>query len=147
MVLRTFSKAYGMAGLRVGYAIGPKSVIAALDQMQVPWGVNALSLVAAQAALADQGYLHQVVAQIRSDCQALYEGLNERPWLRGLSERGEFLLGALRGDRPGAVAGRFGRAANSRPLAARRARLCAADVAASSRTTSICWQRSMRSGN
>ena len=55
VVLRTFSKAYGMAGLRIGYAVGPKPVIAALSQMQVPWAVNALSLVAAQAALADQG--------------------------------------------------------------------------------------------
>ena len=44
VVLRTFSKAYGMAGLRVGYAIGPKPVIAALSQMQVPWAVNALSV-------------------------------------------------------------------------------------------------------
>ena len=90
VVLRTFSKAYGMAGLRVGYAIGPKPVIAALSQMQVPWAVNALSLVAAQAALADQGYLQEIVAQIRSDCQALYEGLNERPWLRAYPSAANF---------------------------------------------------------
>ncbi len=90
VVLRTFSKAYGMAGLRIGYAIGPKPVIAALGQMQVPWAVNALSLVAAQAALADQSYLRQIVAQIRSDCQALYEGLNERPWLRAYPSAANF---------------------------------------------------------
>ena len=90
VVLRTFSKAYGMAGLRVGYAIGPQSVIAALGQMQVPWAVNALSLVAAQAALADQRYLQGVVAQIRSDCQSLYEGLNERPWLRAYPSAANF---------------------------------------------------------
>ena len=90
VVLRTFSKAYGMAGLRVGYAIGPKPVIAALSQMQVPWAVNALSLVAAQAALADQSYLQEVVVQIRSDCQALYEGLNERPWLRAYPSAANF---------------------------------------------------------
>ena len=90
VVLRTFSKAYGMAGLRIGYAIGPKPVIAALSQMQVPWAVNALSLVAAQAALADQGYLQEVVAQIRSDCQVLYEGLNERSWLRAYPSAANF---------------------------------------------------------
>ena len=90
VVLRTFSKAYGMAGLRIGYAIGPKPIITALSQMQVPWAVNALSLVAARAALADQGYLHQIVAQIRSDCQALYEGLNERPWLRAYPSAANF---------------------------------------------------------
>ncbi len=90
VVLRTFSKAYGMAGLRVGYAIGPKPVVAALGQMQVPWAVNALSLVAAQAALADQRYLQEVVAQIRSDCQSLYAGLNERPWLRAYPSAANF---------------------------------------------------------
>ena len=90
VVLRTFSKAYGMAGLRVGYAIGPKPVIAALGQMQVPWAVNELSLVAARAALADQGYLQEIVAQIRGDCQALYEGLSERMWLRAYPSAANF---------------------------------------------------------
>ena len=90
VVLRTFSKAYGMAGLRVGYAMGPKPVIAALSQMQVPWAVNALSLVAARAALADQRYVCEVVAHIRSDCEALYEGLNERPWLRAYPSAANF---------------------------------------------------------
>ncbi len=90
VLLRTFSKAYGMAGLRVGYAIGPKPVIAALGQLQVPWAVNALSLAAAQAALADQGYLQEVIAQIRRDCQMLYEGLNERPWLRAYPSAANF---------------------------------------------------------
>ena len=90
VVLRTFSKAYGLAGLRIGYAIGPKPVIAALGQMQVPWAVNALSLAAARAALADQCYLHEVVAQIRRDGQVLYEGLNERPWLRAYPSAANF---------------------------------------------------------
>lgn len=90
VVLRTFSKAYGMAGLRVGYAVGPKPAIAALGRMQVPWAVNALSLAAARAALADQCYLRRVVAQIRSDCQVLYEGLNERSWLRAYPSAANF---------------------------------------------------------
>ncbi len=90
VVLRTFSKAYGMAGLRIGYAVGAPPMVAALSQMQVPWAVNALSLVAARAALADQGYLHQIVTQIRGDCRALYEGLNERPWLRAYPSAANF---------------------------------------------------------
>ena len=68
--------------------------------MQVPWAVNALSLVAAQAALADQGYLHQIVAQIRSDCQALYEGLNERPWLRAYPSAANFFWVCYEGIGP-----------------------------------------------
>ena len=90
VVLRTFSKAYGMAGLRVGYAVGPEPAIAALARMQVPWAVNGLSLAAAQAALADQEYLRKTVARIRGDCRALYQGLNQRPWLRAYPSAANF---------------------------------------------------------
>jgi histidinol-phosphate aminotransferase len=51
VVLRTFSKAYGLAGLRVGYAIGHPDMITALDQVYVPFTVTSLSQVAAIASL------------------------------------------------------------------------------------------------
>jgi histidinol-phosphate aminotransferase len=50
-VLRTFSKAYGLAGLRVGYAVAPPSVAEALRKVYVPFSVNALAQVAALASL------------------------------------------------------------------------------------------------
>ncbi|WP_440899678.1 histidinol-phosphate transaminase [Actinosynnema sp.] len=50
-VLRTFSKAYGLAGLRVGYAVGSPEVADALRKVYVPFGVNALAQVAAIASL------------------------------------------------------------------------------------------------
>jgi histidinol-phosphate aminotransferase len=51
VVLRTFSKAYGLAGLRVGYAVGPPELITALDQVYVPFTVTSISQVAAIASL------------------------------------------------------------------------------------------------
>jgi histidinol-phosphate aminotransferase len=51
VVLRTFSKAYGLAGLRIGYAIGHPDMITALDQVYVPFTVTSLSQVAAIASL------------------------------------------------------------------------------------------------
>jgi histidinol-phosphate aminotransferase len=51
LVLRTFSKAYGLAGLRVGYAVGPEHVIAALRKVQVPFSVSHLAQAAAVASL------------------------------------------------------------------------------------------------
>ncbi len=51
VVLRTFSKAYGMAGLRVGYAVGDPAVITALDQVYVPFSVTSVSQAAAIASL------------------------------------------------------------------------------------------------
>jgi histidinol-phosphate aminotransferase len=51
VVLRTFSKAYGLAGLRIGYAIGHPELITALDQVYVPFTVSSLAQVAAIASL------------------------------------------------------------------------------------------------
>ena len=51
-VLRTFSKAYGLAALRVGYAIAPEGVIDVLRKVRVPFNINTLAQVAASASLA-----------------------------------------------------------------------------------------------
>ena len=61
---RTFSKAYGLAGLRCGYAIGETETIRAFDKVRNHFGVNKMAQVAAQAALADQPYLRSVVERV-----------------------------------------------------------------------------------
>jgi histidinol-phosphate aminotransferase len=63
---RTFSKAYGLAGLRVAYAIGEKEVIKSFDKVRNHFGVNRLAQVAALAALADQSYLRDVIAKVKA---------------------------------------------------------------------------------
>ncbi len=61
---RTFSKAYGLAGLRVGYAIGEAETIRAFDKVRNHFGVNRMAQVAAEAALSDQEYLREALARI-----------------------------------------------------------------------------------
>jgi histidinol-phosphate aminotransferase len=61
---RTFSKAYGMAGLRLGYAIGHVDVIKAFDRIRNHFGVTRLGQVAGLAALSDQDHLAKVVSQV-----------------------------------------------------------------------------------
>lgn len=61
---RTFSKAYGLAGARVGYAIGTPGTIQAFDKIRHHFGMNRIGTAAALAALADQNYLHEVVGKI-----------------------------------------------------------------------------------
>ena len=61
---RTFSKAYGLAGLRCGYAIGEAETIRAFDKVRNHFGVNKMAQVAGQAALADQDYLRSVVGRV-----------------------------------------------------------------------------------
>lgn len=83
VVTRTFSKAYGLAGLRVGYAISHPQVADLLNRVREPFNVNSLALVAAAAALDDFGHLERSrvvnragMEQLRNACRQL--GL---PWL------------------------------------------------------------------
>ena len=62
--MRTFSKAYGLAGARVGYAFGTPETVLAFDKIRNHFGMPRLSTEAALAALADQAYLKDVVARI-----------------------------------------------------------------------------------
>ncbi|MFK7869863.1 MAG: pyridoxal phosphate-dependent aminotransferase [Roseobacter sp.] len=62
--MRTFSKAYGLAGARVGYALGAADLIAAFDKVRNHFGVNRASQEGALAALLDQAWLRSVVARI-----------------------------------------------------------------------------------
>ncbi len=63
---RTFSKAYGLAGMRCGYAFGLPGVIAAFDKVRNHYGINRMAQAACLAAIADQAYLSEAVAQICS---------------------------------------------------------------------------------
>jgi histidinol-phosphate aminotransferase len=59
VVLRTFSKTYGLAGLRLGYAVAPKEAIRLLDRVRQPFNVNAMAQAAALAALEDVDYVER----------------------------------------------------------------------------------------
>ncbi len=73
---RTFSKAYGLAGLRVGYGIGNKKMIKAFNKVRNHFGVNKLGQIAAEAALGDQDHLNTVlkkVDQSKKDIAVLFQ--------------------------------------------------------------------------
>ncbi|MBD1396995.1 histidinol-phosphate transaminase [Pontibacter sp. JH31] len=65
VILRTFSKAYGLASLRIGYMIAQEGVIEKVLQVKQPYNVNQLAQVAALAALADGHFLNQTLAATR----------------------------------------------------------------------------------
>lgn len=62
--MRTFSKAYGLAGIRCGYAFGDAEVIADFEKVRNHYGVSRMAQIAGEEALADQDYLAQVVALV-----------------------------------------------------------------------------------
>jgi histidinol-phosphate aminotransferase len=71
LVLRTFSKAFGLAGLRVGYAVLPEWVVCLYRKVSLPFTVNDVALVAALAALQDTEHLRRSVELVRSGRQYL----------------------------------------------------------------------------
>jgi histidinol-phosphate aminotransferase len=71
--LRTFSKAHGMAGARIGYAIGDTQTIRAFDKIRLHFGVNLVAQAGALAALRDTAYLQEVVAEVKKGRQEYEE--------------------------------------------------------------------------
>ncbi len=75
VVLHTFSKAFGQAGVRCGYVIAPLEVIEVLGAIRQIYSVNVLTQAAALASLKEREAFAAVVAEIRSERRRLYEGL------------------------------------------------------------------------
>lgn len=76
-VLRTFSKTYGLAGLRIGYAIAPRDGINLLHRVRQPFNVNAMAQAAALAALEDDAYVMQTRALIKDGLTTICTALDQ----------------------------------------------------------------------
>lgn len=72
LVLRTFSKAYGLAGLRIGYGVGSKNVIDVLNKVRQPFNVNAVAQEAALSALNDTEHINKTVKLTEDGKKFLY---------------------------------------------------------------------------
>ena len=75
ILTRTFSKVYGLAALRLGYAIAHPSIIELLHRVQLPFTVNQAALVTAQAALADKAFIQKTLECNREGMQQMSAGL------------------------------------------------------------------------
>jgi histidinol-phosphate aminotransferase len=74
-VARTFSKAYGLAGLRIGALVGDADQLRAVRRVSSPYNVNAVALACLPEALGDQAYLQQYVSEIRESRARLERAL------------------------------------------------------------------------
>lgn len=77
IILRTFSKAYGLAGLRVGYGLGEASLMSFLERTKQPFSVNMVALIAARAALSDNEHLKKVLENNKKGKQFYYKVFEE----------------------------------------------------------------------
>ncbi|MFL0194965.1 histidinol-phosphate transaminase [Clostridium sp. WILCCON 0269] len=77
IILRTFSKVYGLAGLRIGYGIANKHIIAYLNKIRMPANVNALAQVAAAASLKDEDFKRKCIESNTVGKQYFYKTFKE----------------------------------------------------------------------
>nr|MBO2470639.1 histidinol-phosphate transaminase [Bacillota bacterium] len=91
ILLRTFSKIYGLAGFRIGYGIAAPAVIDALNRVREPFNTSFVAQEAALAALDDQAFVEACVQQNEKGKQQLYEGF-ARLGLRHYETHGNFIL-------------------------------------------------------
>ncbi|MCL5995178.1 MAG: histidinol-phosphate transaminase [Chloroflexi bacterium] len=96
IVLRTFSKLAGLAGVRVGYGVFPQNVIQHLWKIKQPYTPNVAGSIAAIAALSDPEYLQEVVRRIVSERERMGELLSELGWLHVYPSQANFLLCRVR---------------------------------------------------
>ena len=80
IVMRTFSKSYSLAGLRVGYCVGPAELIAALYKMKDSYNVDQLAQRVALAAVKDQSWMKANVKKVIAERKRLTKELRNRAW-------------------------------------------------------------------
>ena len=80
VVLRTFSKAYGLAGLRVGFAVAPRRIADAVRKAVLPFGISQIAQDAAVASLAAEEALFERVEALVGERTRVLDGLREQGW-------------------------------------------------------------------
>ena len=115
VVTRTFSKAYALAGLRVGFAVADPGLVAVMERVRESFNVNALGLAAAQAALADGAYLQASIAGNAAQRDVLSAALRERG-LQVSPSQTNFLLVEFGGQAAQVEAGLVSRGVVLRPM-------------------------------
>jgi histidinol-phosphate aminotransferase len=92
VLVRTFSKGYGLAGARVGYLVGPPEITRMVEAVRLPQNMTAFGITAACRALADQAGLEDRVELIRRERKRLEQALEGRGW-ELVPSRANFVLG------------------------------------------------------
>jgi histidinol-phosphate aminotransferase len=72
VVARTFSKAYGLAAVRIGYGIAPRELVDYMNRLRLPFNANAPAQAAAAAAMADEGHRQRSIDVNRQGLEQLY---------------------------------------------------------------------------
>ena len=92
MVLRTFSKAFGLAGLRLGYVVANPALANAVRKLPAPYAINIVSLAMGRKLLENVGVMRQAVAALKVERAKLINALNEIEDVDAFDSRANFVL-------------------------------------------------------
>jgi histidinol-phosphate aminotransferase len=92
IVAHTFSKAYGLAGIRFGYALADEALIQYFRKMQVPWNTSLLSMAAAEAAFEEEEELKRKAAYNNAGVDYVCRELSKIPGVRPYFSHGNYVL-------------------------------------------------------
>ncbi len=109
VIIRTFSKWTGLAGLRLGYALLAPHLAGYLERIRAPYNVNAAAVVATLATLADLEDVQANVACLIAERERLQETLATFPWLEPLPSQANFILCRVKGRTAQEVVGALAR--------------------------------------
>lgn len=99
VVLRTFSKWAGLAGLRIGYGVFPTELMPQLWKIKPPFNVNAAALIAVEAIFDDLAWVRSTLVRIKAERGRLYRKLRKLNLVQPLPSQGNFILcRVLRGE-------------------------------------------------
>lgn len=92
LVNRTLSKAFGLAGLRLGYLLCDPTLATYFNRVRIPWNVGTIALAAALAGLDDVGDQQRKRANILEGRATIHDEINKMPGLRAFASEGNFVL-------------------------------------------------------
>jgi threonine-phosphate decarboxylase len=96
VILRSLTKSFGLAGLRIGYGVCNRTLAKKLSANKITWNVNALAQVAAAAALSDRGYLSKARALIKKERKFLHQNICKLKSFSPLRSHSNYFLVCLR---------------------------------------------------
>lgn len=92
VVLRSLTKIYSIAGLRLGYMVASKWITARIGEAKYPWSVNSVAIAAGKTALKDKSFVKKSVALIAKEAERLYSSLSKVDGLYPLKPSANYIL-------------------------------------------------------
>jgi len=91
-VLRSLTKSFGLAGLRVGYGVGNKKLVSVLNKIKIPWSISGLAQEAACLALSDKSFLGKTRNLLKTESQFLRDSISRLDGLSCFKTSANFIL-------------------------------------------------------